>query len=106
MLEDLLIANNAIGPAACVAIIVGIRECPTIRRVCMDGNVLGECGARALIGLPFSRSDGMDISYKNCDLLRIETDTCWFNPHGNEVTASSIASRIYYLTVVHAIVLL
>ena len=82
MLKELIITNNAIGPAACVCICVGIRECLSLKYVCLDGNVLGEFGARALVSLPLSRADDLVVSSQGCDLV-LKEDACWFNYKGD-----------------------
>ena len=81
-LKELLIANNGIGPAACVCICVGLRECRSLKYLNLDGNVLGEFGARALVALPLSRSDHVVVSYKRCDVV-LKEETCWFNCKGD-----------------------
>eukprot|EP01041_Mallomonas_annulata_P004471 gene4471-8905_t len=79
-LKELIISNNGIGPAACVAICVGIRECPSLKYVCMDGNLIGEQGTRSLVSIPLQRTDNIIISTKGCN-LEMKEDKCWFDYH-------------------------
>jgi hypothetical protein len=77
-MEELLISNNSIDGAACFAICVGVREGKSIRYLNIDGNPIGEAGARILMSLPVSCGAGIVISARNCDLT-MRQPSCWFD---------------------------
>lgn len=77
-LKELVVCNNGMGPAACVCICVGIRECLSLERVSLDGNSLGEQGARALISIPMERTDDIIVTTKGCN-LNLKEERCWLD---------------------------
>ena len=79
VLKELLIASNSFGPRGAFTLCVGIRQCPTLEYACLDGNVLGEAGARALMSIPLVKSNANQlITSKGCDILA-RNASCWFN---------------------------
>ena len=70
---------------AAFTICVGIRHCPSLEYVCLDGNRLGEAGARALIAIPLMKSGSqVAVSSKGCDIT-LHDGKCWFNYLGEKL---------------------
>lgn len=67
-LKKLIIKNNMIDPVACFTICVGARETSSLKYLDLDGNPIGEAGARALMTIPLICGGRLDFSAKGCDL--------------------------------------
>jgi hypothetical protein len=81
VLEELLISNNSIDSMACFAICVGIREGRSVRYLNIDGNPIGDAGARVLMRLPASCGSRLTFTARNCDLSMKQSGS-WFDSTG------------------------
>ena len=66
-LMELHIQNNLIDPVGCFTICVGARETSALRFLNLDGNPVGEAGARALMTIPLVCGARLTFSAKECD---------------------------------------
>lgn len=94
VLEELLLANNDIGPSGCFCICVAMRENTTLKHLCLDGNVLGEAGARALMTLPLVRGENVHVSTKGCNFT-LKDERCWWSPLQLERSFTLDMSSVY-----------
>lgn len=74
---------------ACFAICVGIREGKSVRYLNIDGNPIGEAGARILMRLPTSCGSRVTFTARNCD-LSMKQNGSWFNSTGSHPSAHSL----------------
>jgi hypothetical protein len=77
-LKTLLISNNNIDARACFTICAAVQENFSIRRVSMDGNPIGEGGAKALMILPTAVGTRVTVSANNCN-TNIRDPLFWFD---------------------------
>jgi Ran GTPase-activating protein (RanGAP) involved in mRNA processing and transport len=77
-IKRLLICNNGITAAACFTICIGVQENHALEHLSVDGNPIGEAGAKALMLIPTSCGGRCSISAKNCN-TQVRDDQCWFN---------------------------
>jgi NLR family CARD domain-containing protein 3 len=61
-LKTLLLSNNAIPSSACCTICVGIERNQSLEHVNLDGNPIGEEGAKMLMQLPYSCGKRVKLS--------------------------------------------
>lgn len=66
-IESINLANNGIDAIGTFTLLVGLRENQSVRRLVIDGNPIGEQGARMLMKLAASDGHRLDVSAKNCD---------------------------------------
>lgn len=66
-LKYLNLGNNNIDVFGCFTIFVGMRENKSLRQIIMDGNPIGDQGARMLMRLAASEGHRLVISTLNCD---------------------------------------
>jgi Ran GTPase-activating protein (RanGAP) involved in mRNA processing and transport len=67
-LHTLLIQNNNLTSSACFSICVGIEENFSLREVNLDGNPIGEFGAKILTQLPIVCGERVKVSAARCNL--------------------------------------
>ena len=67
-LIEIHLKNNMIDPVGCFTICVGARETTSLRILNLDGNPIGEAGARALMTIPLVCGARLEFSAKECDL--------------------------------------
>jgi hypothetical protein len=77
-IRRLLICNNGISAAACFTICIGVQENLALELLAVDGNPIGEAGAKALMLIPTSCGGRVSISAKNCN-TQVKDPLCWFN---------------------------
>lgn len=85
VLEELIISSNNLEGTAIFAICVGARENKSLTYLNLDGNPIGEAGARILMTLPLTRGNTLRFSAKNCDVT-MKHAKCAYNscsPSGN-----------------------
>ena len=78
-LRTLLIAHNSLDSTACFTICAGVLENLALRKVCLDGNPIGERGAKALMLIPVVAGFRVEVSVNNCD-ISLKDDRCFFDP--------------------------
>jgi Ran GTPase-activating protein (RanGAP) involved in mRNA processing and transport len=80
-LQTLLINHNNLTSAACFTICVGIEENYSLKRVNMDGNPIGEAGAKSLTQIPVAVGGRVKVSASGCNLeVKYDKDRL-FNPY-------------------------
>jgi hypothetical protein len=62
------VANNGIDTIGCFTLLVGIRENSSLRELNIDGNPIGQQGARILMKTAAYEGYRLKISAKNCDI--------------------------------------
>ena len=67
VLRVLKLANNGIDAIGCFTMLVGLRENKSLCELSLDGNPIGEQGARILMKLIAFEGHRLKISSKNCD---------------------------------------
>jgi hypothetical protein len=67
VLRTLKVGNNGIDAIGCFTLLVGLRENSSLRELSLDGNPIGEQGARILMKLVACEGHRLKISSKNCD---------------------------------------
>lgn len=77
-LRHLLIANNNITAVPCFILCVAIRENDVLDDVRIDGNPIGERGAKAMMTLPICFGNNTKISSTGCN-MGLKDDLCWFD---------------------------
>ena len=77
-LRYLLVANNALDSRACIAICAGILENHALKEITLDGNPIGEEGAKALMLLPTMVGSRVDISAASCN-ISIKDSNCKYD---------------------------
>lgn len=77
-LKTLLISNNNIDSRACFTICAAVQENFSIRRVSLDGNPIGEGGARAVMVLPTVVGTRVAVSANNCN-TNMRDANFWFD---------------------------
>jgi hypothetical protein len=84
-LQVLLVAHNSIDSTACVTICAGVLENECLSKIVMDGNPIGEEGAKALMVLLTNRSDyslhnhiSLNSNRFFC-ALKVTADNGWFS---------------------------
>jgi hypothetical protein len=77
-IRTLLISNNGIDSKACFTICIGIQENLGLTKCNMDGNPIGEAGAKALMVLPSVVGTRVNVSANNCN-TSIRDPTFWFD---------------------------
>lgn len=77
-IRTLLISNNGIDSKACFTICIGIQENLGLTKCNMDGNPIGEAGAKALMVLPSVVGTRVNVSANNCN-TNIRDPTFWFD---------------------------
>ena len=85
VLEELIVSSNNLEGTAIFAICVGARESKSLTYLNIDGNPIGEAGARILMTLPLTRGNTLRFSAKNCDVT-IKHANCVYNstiPNGD-----------------------
>eukprot|EP01038_Epipyxis_sp_PR26KG_P009185 gene9185-12389_t len=83
-LKFLNIAHNGIDAAGCFTLLVGIRENKSIQTFIIDGNPMGEEGARMLVRLAKSDGSRLKISAKVCDFTVKSNSVKNLNAPGGE----------------------
>lgn len=78
VLEELLVSSNNLEGTATFAICVGARESKSLKYLNIDGNPIGEAGARILMTLPVSRGNTLKFSARDCDVA-IKYPNCLYN---------------------------
>ena len=68
VLQELIVSSNNLEGSAAFAICVGARESKNLRYLNLDGNPIGEAGARILMTLPVSRGTDLRFSARDCDV--------------------------------------
>lgn len=80
-LQTLLVNHNNLTSAACFTICVGIEENYTLKRVNLDGNPIGEAGAKSLTQIPVTVGGRVKVSASGCNLeVKYDKDRL-FNPY-------------------------
>lgn len=77
-IKTLLISNNGLDSKACFTICIGIQENLGLTRCNMDGNPIGEAGAKALMVLPSVVGTRVNVSANNCN-TNIRDPSFWFD---------------------------
>jgi hypothetical protein len=77
-LKTLLLANNNIDSTACFTICVGVIENLALTRLSLNGNPVGEQGAKALMLVPITVGQRVKITAAGCNLI-IKDSKCWFD---------------------------
>lgn len=77
-IKELLIANNNITAVACFTICIGIQENLALRYVSVNGNPIGEAGAKALMQVPTATGNRVTVSARGCN-TQLRDDKCWFD---------------------------
>ena len=78
-LRTLLLAHNGIDSTACFTICAGILENLALRHVCLDGNPIGERGAKALMLVPVVAGSRVRVTANNCN-ISLKDSKCFFDP--------------------------
>lgn len=74
VLKTLNIANNGIDAIGCFTLFVGLRENDGLSELILDGNPIGEQGARVMMKVATEQGDRLQISAKNCDFNILSSD--------------------------------
>jgi Ran GTPase-activating protein (RanGAP) involved in mRNA processing and transport len=74
------VSNNNIDATACFTICVGVIENMALTRLLLNGNPIGEQGARALMLVPMTVGDRTNITANGSNIL-IKDSRCWFDPN-------------------------
>lgn len=77
-LKTLNIANNGLDSAACITICAGVIENKTLQKVFLDGNPIGEQGAKAVMVVPMIIGSRLKISTTRCNLT-MKDSNCPFD---------------------------
>jgi len=77
-LKTLIVANNNIDATACFTICVGAIENMSLTKLNLNGNPIGEQGARALMLVPMTVGDRIDITAYGSN-ISIRDSKCWFD---------------------------
>jgi Ca2+-binding EF-hand superfamily protein len=78
VLEELIVSSNNLEGTAIFAICVGARENKSLTYLNIDGNPIGEAGARILMTLPVTRGNSLKFSARDCD-VKIKHTKCAYN---------------------------
>jgi hypothetical protein len=77
-ISELFVCNNNITAVACFTICIGIQENLALTHVAMDGNPIGEAGAKALMQVPTATGNRVQVSARGCN-TQLRDDKCWFD---------------------------
>lgn len=77
-LTTLIISNCGIDALACICICAGLLENINMKKLIIDGNPIGEEGARTVMLLPAIIGEKIEMSVRNCKLTG-KDPKCWFN---------------------------
>jgi len=77
-LNTLIVSNNSIDSAACFTICIGAIENSHLVRLNLNGNPIGEQGAKALMFVPVSTGGRIKMSASGCNITRRDSK-CWFD---------------------------
>jgi Ran GTPase-activating protein (RanGAP) involved in mRNA processing and transport len=83
-LKVLNIANNGIDTIGCFTLFVGLRENKSLSEINIDGNPIGEQGARILMKTVAYEGHRLKISANNCD-FNIKSSNSKFNLECNAI---------------------
>jgi hypothetical protein len=78
-LKTLLLDNNNIDATACFIICVAIQFNYSITRLSIDGNPIGEIGAKALMNIPATVGARVNLSANNCNVMFRSKENSWFD---------------------------
>ena len=79
-LKHLILNNNNIDATACFTICIGAIENAALERLSLNGNPIGHQGARALMLVPVTAGDRVNITAYSSNIL-IRDSKCWFDPN-------------------------
>ncbi|CAM9213873.1 unnamed protein product, partial [Ectocarpus fasciculatus] len=77
-ISELHIGNNNITAVACFTICIGIQENLALTHVSMDGNPIGEAGAKSLMQIPTATGNRVTVTARGCN-TQLRDDKCWFD---------------------------
>ena len=77
-IKELYLCNNNITAMACFTICIGIQENLALLHVAMDGNPIGEAGAKALMQVPTATGNRVSVSARGCN-TQLRDEKCWFD---------------------------
>lgn len=78
-LQTLLLANNNIDAASCFVICAAIQMNYSLTYLCMDGNPVGEIGAKSLMNIPASLGSRLTLTAVKCNVNFRSSDCNWFD---------------------------
>jgi len=78
-LQTLLLANNSIDATSCFVICAAIQLNYSLTHLCMDGNPIGEIGAKSLMNIPASLGSRLTLTADKCNVNLRSLDHNWFD---------------------------
>eukprot|EP00602_Paraphysomonas_sp_CaronLab_P004794 CAMPEP_0185021358 /NCGR_PEP_ID=MMETSP1103-20130426/4051_1 /TAXON_ID=36769 /ORGANISM="Paraphysomonas bandaiensis, Strain Caron Lab Isolate" /LENGTH=1351 /DNA_ID=CAMNT_0027552843 /DNA_START=296 /DNA_END=4348 /DNA_ORIENTATION=+ len=79
VLSTILLANNNIDAMACFVICVAVEQNPSLRRLSLDGNPIGEQGAQCVMNVPSVVGCRVEITAANCNTALRSVDELAFD---------------------------
>jgi hypothetical protein len=78
-LQTLLLANNSIDATSCFIICAAIQQNFSLTHLCMDGNPVGEIGAKSLMNIPCALGSRLTLTADKCNVMFRSQENNWFD---------------------------